>query len=1086
MTNVRRIFISSTAKDLKEHRAAAARAIEQMGHKPEYFEHTWSARSGRIINECRRDAAEADAVVVIVAHRYGWVPTRAQSGDDDKSITWHEHDAAIAAGRPVFGFLVDEGAKWDQKKEIDRLNDECEPPDEDAKAAQIVKAIKRLKQFRALPAEKPCGFFSSPDTLATLVSTTVHRWLSHGELDSFRALADASASERAGFLHYLRKARGEWRQLRLAGIDPAHTDAEQPVRQAGLDSIYVGLNVVEPRPRATGRGGGQGGDGKGGAPAPGEMQDKDRTVDAEVAESLGRPWTALEACIHHHRIVILGGPGSGKTTFARMLGIELASRLLGGGEGPTGPAGRPWFDRPLAPVLVTIRDFAADLGEEDVKHRLVAFIERTLVRSGHADAWPLLRRMIRDGDALLMLDGLDEIARSDRRQQVVDAIAACAAEHQQTSILATCRVAAYTVHQPAAGPNRPGATIDDWRLDAKVFPDLRLASFNEAQQAEFIGSWYRELVAAGRIDRDPVERADSLRRAVRRRDLQRMAANPLLLTVMALVHASMGELPDQRVVLYSKAVETLLWRWQRGRAPGKEASDRESLQSLLDEADSTMLLLEKQLWAMARSVHAGHAGMANGDTGDEVADIPLQTLLERLAALHRDPTAALAWAVRLVGVLKHKTGLLIESRWGVFTFPHRTFQEYLAAREMATAADPISEALACRAAPNNLWREVILMVAGTQAHIANDVTKGLPLVSALLQQASEPGAPRRVDDLVLAADCLCEMTAAAVRGADGGPERSRETAEALLKATGDSGLSMKDRVRVAAALGRLGDPRPGVVTAVEGGGAGRFPRMAWTKVVAPGEFPMGNSGGEAASGYEQPRFNARIVEPFALSAYPITVGQYRMFVDAGGYRPAVGDRYWTHAGREWRQSRGITGPALYDEVFQTPNHPQVGVSWFEATAFCRWMAAVSGLPIRLPTEMEWERAARHTDAREYPWGSGKADGGPKGRANIDLVIGHSSAVGLFAGDCAECGALDMAGNVREWCQTRWTGDYRGYPPAVRLDDEEQSGARVLRGGSCNLHPQNARCAYRLRDDPTGRGLNVGLRVCVCPFSFSDL
>lgn len=160
----------------------------------------------------------------------------------------------------------------------------------------------------------------------------------------------------------------------------------------------------------------------------------------------------------------------------------------------------------------------------------------------------------------------------------------------------------------------------------------------------------------------------------------------------------------------------------------------------------------------------------------------------------------------------------------------------------------------------------------------------------------------------------------------------------------------------------------------------------------------------------------------------------------------------------------------------------MGVSWFEAVAFCRWLSEKLRLDILLPSEAEWERAARGPKGRLYPWGD-EAD--LARRCNMDETrIGHTSAVGLFSnGDtpCAagnEKGAADLAGNVWEWCRTPWLSDYKDYEKKVS-DDLEGNSARVLRGASWrNADPANLRCSYRGNPHPGHRVNYIGFRV-VC-------
>jgi hypothetical protein len=165
---VLRIFISSTAIDLRDYRDKVRDAVQRLENLPIAME-TFSALSGPPVNECTRMAAEADAVICIVAHRYGYVPPQELGGDGERSITWLEVDAAKRAGKPVFAFLVDPKAPWTDLKEQDRLT--SEPPD---KVEEIVKAVQKLREFKAY-LEDQCTrtFFTDPKDLSAHVTAAV-------------------------------------------------------------------------------------------------------------------------------------------------------------------------------------------------------------------------------------------------------------------------------------------------------------------------------------------------------------------------------------------------------------------------------------------------------------------------------------------------------------------------------------------------------------------------------------------------------------------------------------------------------------------------------------------------------------------------------------------------------------------------------------------------------------------------------------------------------------------------------------------------------------------------------------------------
>lgn len=178
---------------------------------------------------------------------------------------------------------------------------------------------------------------------------------------------------------------------------------------------------------------------------------------------------------------------------------------------------------------------------------------------------------------------------------------------------------------------------------------------------------------------------------------------------------------------------------------------------------------------------------------------------------------------------------------------------------------------------------------------------------------------------------------------------------------------------------------------------------------------------------EAPRTRLRVAA-FRIARNAVTVGQWQAFASATGRRPDEGP----------------------------PDHPIVGVAWADAVAYCDWLASGIGQPVRLPTEAEWERAARGDDAREFPWG----DDYRTGLANlVDLGIGGPAPVGSFPAGASPFGVLDMAGNVDEWTSTLYS-PYPDAPADVPLLESWAFDPHVSRGGSFRHDRDLARCARR--------------------------
>jgi formylglycine-generating enzyme required for sulfatase activity len=258
--------------------------------------------------------------------------------------------------------------------------------------------------------------------------------------------------------------------------------------------------------------------------------------------------------------------------------------------------------------------------------------------------------------------------------------------------------------------------------------------------------------------------------------------------------------------------------------------------------------------------------------------------------------------------------------------------------------------------------------------------------------------------------------------------------------------------------------------------------------VPGGEFRMGSDKTQDpdASDDEQPQHPV-ILSPFFIGKYPVTNAQFRAFVEAGGYDLNRSSRFWSAAGQDWRKNTQRDQPAYWkDAKWNQPDHPVVGVSWFEAEAFCNWLQealqAAGQLPagqrLRLPGEAEWEKAARGTDCRIYPWGN-KWDAG---RCNTDEgKAGKTTPVGAYPGGASPYGALDMAGNVWEWCldwydESIYATRSNAITPPLDPLNLKPGAARVVRGGSWNDNRWDARCASRGRLVPVDFYLNVGFRV----------
>ncbi len=255
------------------------------------------------------------------------------------------------------------------------------------------------------------------------------------------------------------------------------------------------------------------------------------------------------------------------------------------------------------------------------------------------------------------------------------------------------------------------------------------------------------------------------------------------------------------------------------------------------------------------------------------------------------------------------------------------------------------------------------------------------------------------------------------------------------------------------------------------------PRGYWC-YVQPGEYRIG--------GWEKGKESADITLPgFWVAKHPITVAQYRQFMDAGGYDE---ERWWTPKGWKWKVDRKRTRPHNWGRAPYNSADDQTvsGVTWYEVVAFTNWLTEQlqEGLPegycICLPTEAEWEVAAAydvHGQRRTYPWG--EDDPTPERAVYKETGAKAPAQVGFRTDGAAACGAHDMVGNVWEWA----TSSYKGYPQAsgIVVDDFETDNADVpARGGSHYGNRTNVLCAARGRFNPDNVIDYAGFRLVLSP------
>ncbi len=702
-------------------------------------------------------------------------------------------------------------------------------------------------------------------------------------------------------------------------------------------------------------------------------------------DQAGRDSVDLESILEASaKLVIVGDPGSGKTTFLRKVALAAIEAFL------------PDPDRKPFPILIRISELAEFLAqhkkapsEAAAPDCIAEFLGLQSEKFNQQLSYDYFRARLRSGPAILFLDGLDEAPSGDSRESIVRLF-----EAATRAFRSSCRFVVTTRPKSYEGT----ATLSGFEA-AEIEP------LEQAAVQLFLTRWCDALFPNSKSSakRHLAELEEALHAVP---EIRRMARNPVMLTALAVVHWNEKRLPEQRAELYESVIKWLV----RSR---KHVEGRPSEYRCL--ALLRRLALAMQEHPKGRLVDAEKAWAA-----------------EQLAGEFPNGGAA---AVRAFLDQEEIDSGVIGSRGALVRFRHLTFQEYLAAHEISTwdVPDQLKFLLVKGTLPDKRiylpeWREVVLLLSGL---LCNDgVSKVDRFVTGLLRKVPKNASlATKARCVGLLGGIVNDLKPFEYAPADARYKELLDEVLAIFEKDGADSVPFADRLEAANALGQAGDPR------LNGDN--------WIRI-AGGTFLMG--------GDEGPKVEVA-VEPFWIAKYPVTVAEYAKFVDDEGYS----NPEWWVEGRGFDEPERLA-PYWWEGQLARRNHPVIGISWFEAKAYCAWRGGV-----RLLLEKEWEFAARGEGGREHPWGDASPD---KRLANYGGNVngGDTTPVGLYPHGAALSGVLDLAGNAWEWVEDAevWEGKER---------------LRVLRGGSWVNVAGGLRCGARWVDRPGVSNYDVfGLRV----------
>ncbi len=577
-------------------------------------------------------------------------------------------------------------------------------------------------------------------------------------------------------------------------------------------------------------------------------------------------------------------------------------------------------------------------------------------------------------------------------------------------MVATSRFVGYRDY-PLSDPRWQTVALNDWnRQEIDQFFTL----FTLASELAWQGG--ENLADAQRLA--SLERQSLLKVIDANPGIRRLAGNPLLASLLALIKRQGVTLPDRRVELYKLYMETLLRSWNRARSLDKQAIGPE-----IDFVPTQRLLAKLAL----------HLRQTNPQDGLIEETAMMDYLLKYFQDDGYTRKEADEQAKGFLDSAHKYSNLLIEKGHRQYGFIHLTFEEYLAGFGLALE----SEAELLKLFPTYLqqpeqWRETLLLAIGVMAVVNNDREKANAVLKNLLQLGS--------DAIFFAYSALNDVGARVV-----GNSMARQIYLALGQ---DEMQTLLIRRRAGLLLGDSG----------------------WLPVdldmlirIPLGTFLCGED-----------KIPTTIQHDYWISKYPVTNAQYRRFIEAGGY---YNQAFWTVEGwsmsieNQWQQ------PSLWEaDGWANPLSPVVGVSFYETQAYCRWLQTqvldhpeafglTGDIPddycVRLPTNDEWERAARGVDGHKFPWGNNfkAAYVNCRDSWGKDAKDLGTTAVGLFVQGASPDGLQDCAGNVWEWTL-------------------KENGCYYIRGGSWSDSTVRIRCAIRFMDQPYGRNFDLGFRLVV--------
>lgn len=768
---------------------------------------------------------------------------------------------------------------------------------------------------------------------------------------------------RQSYLHYLQEA---YRHLDFRGLP----QVERIAQQLPLDAVYVPLRARPTLPKGETwlRVGGRSWTLEAWTEEQSAGQERAAVFTADPILTSAAPIFADEALNHSPALVILGDPGAGKSTLLKVLTLALARQNQG----------------PL-PILLPLNAYAAALERQPLNLRdfLGQYFGTRQNRLQGVVA--LFDVALQAGQALVLLDGLDEV--QTQRAFLVQLIQDFAAEYVPdlddnkrsvpgNRLIVTSRIVGYR-EAPLVGSRWQTFTLEDFgREEITHFAERWTFAFEKTVHGE------TELAQQTAAQ----ECTELLEAIFAHPGVERLASNPLLLTILALIKRQGVTLPRRRVNLYELYLKTLVSAWNKARSLDRRQVGPE----MEDDLETMQILAALALWLretypVASLVH--HTDLMVWLTG----------YYQREWALPAGPAQRQA-RIFLDTVHRH-SNILVERGEKQYGFLHLTFEEMLAAKGIVALNPERALEILLRHVGEAHWRETILLTVGTLGVVAQQPLLAGELLCHLCE--SHLDGESRGQNILLAGEAVLDVGYAAV-----GRRAAARVIQALVAMLQSLNFPLPTRRQAGLLLGRMEWLPEDMDAFVQ---------------VCPPDMNKPPSAHPVR---------------YWIGKYPVTNAQYARFVEAGGYTRQT---LWRERGWAWRTGEhGLPlhtqtehlAPAWWDEsLWNNPLSPVVGVTCYEAVAYCRWLeeqlhrtnltikawqakqgaltdVQLQTVRVRLPTDLEWTWIVSD-DSSEPHFDPNRAN-------TWESMLEGTTAVCMYPEGATRTGIWDTVGNVWEW------------------------------------------------------------------------